>query len=158
MLVGFLLISGSLTHAAYVLAEDTPTPAGQPTCDLCGWCNQTVNPTPPSNWNQCRACLYDSSGNEARGSYYTILGCFSTKPESFVRSIMSIVFGIAGGIAFLSVLGGAATVLTSSGDPERLKNGKEMIFSSLMGILLILFSVFLLKVVGLDILGLPGFK
>ncbi|MBI3380195.1 hypothetical protein HY029_05570, partial [Candidatus Gottesmanbacteria bacterium] len=49
------------------------------------------------------------------------------------------------------------TVLTSSGNPERIQSGKDTITSALFGMLLILFSVFLLKVVGLDILRIPGF-
>ncbi|MBI5452367.1 hypothetical protein HY945_02805 [Candidatus Gottesmanbacteria bacterium] len=138
---------------------ETPTPTGIPTCDLCGWCppEPTLNPTKPANWDQCYSCLYDATGQEQRGNYYTVLGCLSTKPEFFVQSILSVVFGIAGGIAFLAVLGGSAMVLTSAGDPEKLQNGKEMIISSLLGILLIVFSVFLVRFIGFDIFRLPGF-
>ncbi|OGG03942.1 hypothetical protein A2W14_05750 [Candidatus Gottesmanbacteria bacterium RBG_16_37_8] len=132
------------------------TPTGIPTCDLCGWCNRTINPKPP-DWTSCRQCLYDSSGNELKGNYYTVLGCFSTKPEKFVQSILTIVFGAAGGIAFMAVLWGSATVLTSSGNPEKIQAGKDMITSSILGILIIVFSVFLLRVIGFDILKIPGF-
>src|SRR3989344_196984 len=79
-----------------VFAQISPT--GVPTCDLCGWCNPTINPKPP-DWVQCRQCLYDANGNEIKGNYYTVLGCLSTKPEKYVQSILSIVFGLAGGIA-----------------------------------------------------------
>lgn len=138
-----------------VWAQET-TPAGQPTCDLCGWCNKDINPK-PQNWDLCHTCLYDATGNEQPGNYYTVLGCLSTKPQFFVQSILSVVFGIAGGIAFLSVLGGSAVVLTSSGNPEKLQMGKEIIISSLLGILLIVFSVFLVRFIGLEIFRLPGF-
>jgi hypothetical protein len=36
--------------------------------------------------------------------------------------------------------------------------GKDIIFSSIFGILLILFSIFLLHFVGYDILRIPGFS
>ena len=132
------------------------TPTGVPTCDLCGWCNPTINPKPP-DWTKCRQCLYDSRGNEIKGNYYTVLGCFSTNPQKYVQSILSIVFGLAGGIAFMSVLWGSATVLTSSGNPKKIQEGKDLITNSILGILIILFSVFLLRVVGFDILKIPGF-
>lgn len=136
----------------------TPTFAVESTCDLCGWCNQSINPTPPPTWDKCHQCLYDAYGNEATGSYYTVLGCIATQPQAFVQSILSIVFGISGGIAFLAVLAGSGIVLTSAGSPERLQTGKDMIVSALFGILLILFSVFLLNFVGYDILRIPGLK
>ncbi|OGG00551.1 hypothetical protein A3D78_03730 [Candidatus Gottesmanbacteria bacterium RIFCSPHIGHO2_02_FULL_39_14] len=132
------------------------TPTGEPTCDLCGWCNRLTNPKPP-DWTQCNLCLYDSSGNEITGNYYTVLGCISTKPEKYVQFILSIVFGAAGGIAFMAVLWGSATVLTSAGNPEKIQAGKDLITSSILGILIIVFSVFLLRVIGFDILKIPGF-
>ncbi|MCJ7740989.1 hypothetical protein MUP32_06805, partial [Candidatus Microgenomates bacterium] len=79
-------------------------------------------------------------------------------PGEFVQSMLRIVFSVAGGIAFLSVLYGSALVLTSSGDPIKLQNGRETVVSSLIGIFLIIFSVFLLRVVGYDILRIPGFQ
>lgn len=57
----------------------------------------------------------------------------------------------------MAILYGSATVLISSGNPEKIQAGKDMIVNSLIGILIIVFSVFLLRVVGLDILKIPGF-
>jgi len=90
--------------------------------------------------------------------YYTVLGCLSTVPGVFVQSSLKIVFALSGGIAFLSVLYGSVLVLTSSGDPKKLKNGKDTILYSLIGLFLIIFSVFLLRTVGYDILRIPGFR
>lgn len=147
-----ILLFSVFTTVAYA----QPSPTGIPTCDLCGWCNPTVNPK-PEDWDACRTCLYDSNGLEKTGSYYTVLGCLSTKPEQFIQSLLTISFGVAGGLAFLSVLWGSATVLTSSGNPEKIQAGKDMITNSIIGILVIVFSVFLLRVVGYDILKIPGF-
>ena len=71
--------------------------------------------------------------------------------------MLAVIFGIAGGIAFLAVLTGSAIVLTSSGYPDRLQTGKDLIVSSIFGLMLIIFSVFLLRVVGFEILRIPGF-
>lgn len=154
MVIGWWLVIIGLNS---VMAQ-TPTSTMEPTCDLCGWCNQGINPTPPATWNKCHQCLYDAYGNEATSSYYTVFGCVATQPQAFVQSILSIVFGISGGIAFLAVLAGSGIVLTSTGSPERLQTGKDIIVSSLFGILLILFSVFLLNFVGYDILRIPGLR
>jgi hypothetical protein len=47
-------------------------------------------------------------------------------------------------------------IITSSGDPRRAKAGKELLTSAIIGILMIIFSVFLLDVIGIRILHLPG--
>jgi len=153
LVIGYWLLVIGLTP---VSAQELPTPTIPPTCDLCGWCNPQTNPKPP-NWDSCNACLYQPDGTPREYTYYTAIGCVSTKSDLFVKSLLSIVFGIGGGVAFLAVIGGTITVLTSAGDPEKLQKGKEMITSSLAGILLILFSVFLLRTVGFDILRIPGF-
>ena len=154
LIIFLILASNFFLLNSSVFAQ--PSPTGVPTCDLCGWCNQTVNPK-PSDWDKCRSCLYDASGTEKSGSYYTVLGCLSTKPEEFVQSMLSIIFGVSGGLAFMSVLYGSAIVLTSSGNPEKIQSGKDLITNSIIGILIIVFSVFLLRVVGFDILQIPGF-
>ncbi|KKS95644.1 MAG: hypothetical protein UV73_C0015G0019 [Candidatus Gottesmanbacteria bacterium GW2011_GWA2_43_14] len=156
ILVLFLSFAVSLFIISPVQAQPA-TPTGIPTCDLCGWCNRSVNPK-PSDWDACQACLYTAGGLPKPHTYFTVLGCFSTNPADYVQQLLSIVFSAAGGIAFLAVLAGSGMVLTSSGNPERLKDGKDIIVSSILGILIILFAVFLLRVVGVDILNIPGFS
>ena len=158
-LVLFLSFALSLFIITPVLAAvPILTPTGIPTCDFCGWCNRDINLQPPSDWAACQKCLYDAtSGLPKEHTYYTVLGCFSTNPADYVQQLLTIVFSMAGGIAFLAVLAGSVIVLTSSGNPERLKDGKDMIVSSILGILIILFAIFLLRVVGVDILNIPGF-
>jgi len=68
------------------------------------------------------------------------------------------VFLIAGGIAFLLIIFGGFQIILSGGNPDRVKAGKEMITAALGGLLLIIFSVFILRLVGYDILRLPGFN
>jgi hypothetical protein len=66
--------------------------------------------------------------------------------------------GIGGGTAFLLIIFGAIKIITSAGNPENVKTGQETITSALMGLLFILFSVFLLELIGVKILNIPGFK
>jgi len=87
----------------------------------------------------------------------TALGCIPIKdPTQFVGWLLGFAIKIAGGIAFLLIIFGAIKVLTSAGNPENVKAGQEMITSALMGLLFIIFSVFLLELVGVKILNIPG--
>ncbi len=89
---------------------------------------------------------------------WTALGCIPNKPEEFVAWILARAVGIGGGIAFLIMLWGGFQIITSSGDPQKLNAGKDTLVSAAAGLLFIIFSLFLLRIVGVDILGLPGFN
>lgn len=103
----------------------------------------------------CIACVgEDPEGNKV----WTAFGCFSASPQGFIQTLLSFAIGIAGGIAFLMILYGAFVVMTSVGNPERLTSGKEIITSAVAGLLLVVFSAIILRIIGMDILGgLPGF-
>lgn len=79
-------------------------------------------------------------------------------PKSFVESILTLAIGIGGGIATLLIIFGGFQVLTSSGNPEKVQAGKEMITSAITGLLLIVFAVFILRIIGVEILGIKGFE
>ena len=87
----------------------------------------------------------------------TALGCIPVNDTQalvtwFFRNFM----GIAGGIALLLMIYGAFQIITSGGDPEKVSNGKSFITSAISGLLFMIFSLFLLRFIGVDILGLPG--
>lgn len=89
----------------------------------------------------------------------TALGCIDvTDTSAFTASILKLGIGIGGGIAFILMLAAVFMIMTSAGDPKRMQAGQELITSALMGLLLIIFSVFLLHFIGVDILGIPGFS
>ena len=74
-----------------------------------------------------------------------------------VNKIVNYSTGIGGIIAFLLIVFGGFQIILSAGNPERVKAGKEMITSAIAGLLLIIFAVFILKLIGYDILKIPGF-
>ncbi len=100
----------------------------------------------------CEECFLN------RGGAWTALGCIEITPDKFIQKFLSFGVSVGGGIAFLLVLFGGFQVLTSAGNPERLIAGKELVGAAISGLLLIIFSLFLLRLVGLTILGLPGFE
>ena len=92
-------------------------------------------------------------------SIRTALGCINVQGiGSSVESLLKLGSIIAGGIAFLLLVFGSFQVLVSGGNPKRVQAGKELITSALMGLLLIIFAVFILRIIGGSILGIPGLE
>lgn len=87
----------------------------------------------------------------------TAIGCIPTDPQGFIAKFLGFAVGIAGGVAFLLILFGGLQILTSAGNPEKMNAGKELVTAAISGLLLIVFSVFLLRLIGYSILGIPGF-
>ena len=97
-----------------------------------------------------------SGGNLGEG-VQTAIGCIPFGDSNLLtRFILGWGIGIAGGIAFILMVYAAFMIITSAGDPKKLSAGKELLVASLSGLLLLLFSVFILRFLGRDILGIPG--
>jgi hypothetical protein len=92
----------------------------------------------------------------------TALGCISTDatggPGSFFSTLITVSVGLGGGFALLLILYGVFIVTTSAGIPDKLKEGSEIITSAVTGLLFIILSVFLLRLIGINILALPGLR
>ena len=84
----------------------------------------------------------------------TALGCIPTHPLLLIGQFRNILVGVGGGIAFLLLIIGAFFVLTSQGDPERVKRGKEIFVGALVGLLIMIFSIFILQLTFTDILDM----
>lgn len=72
--------------------------------------------------------------------------------------ILRTLLGVAGIYALLSLIYASFKLQVSHGDKERVTKAKEMATASLMGLILIIFSLFILSFIGKGILGLPGFN
>lgn len=163
-----------------------PTIKGQDrfaACDLCGYCPSDNKI--PSTWEKCRLCLYpnanadpaakdtlrvDSATNTGPTPYpgrqYTVLGCIKTDLSSFseegaaasvVQILLNIIFSVIGGIAFLYLIYGSFTVLTSQAEPERLNYGKRLVYGAIVGLIFSLLSGFIVNFLASGILKIPGF-
>jgi hypothetical protein len=87
----------------------------------------------------------------------TALGCFPTNPPEIIKWLLGVGAVVGGALSFLQMLWGAFQTIMSSGDPEKLKAGQETIISAIEGILVIIFAVFILRLIGFTILKIPGF-
>lgn len=89
----------------------------------------------------------------------TAIGCFSiSSKNAFTSDILTYALGIAGGIAFLLIAVSGFQIMASSGNPDTIKAAKQLLTSAIMGLILLVFSVFILRVIGVDILNIPGFS
>ena len=84
------------------------------------------------------------------------LGCIPIKIDSFVGWLMPLIFGIGGGISFLLMVYGFIVVATSGGDPKKAQGGQETVSSAITGLLVCIFGLFILRLIAVDILHIPG--
>lgn len=90
------------------------------------------------------------------GGINTAIGCVPIEDTNALFSfLLRWGIGIAGGVAFLLIIYASIIIITSTGDPKRLQAGKELLGAALSGILLLIFSVFIMRIIGVNIIGLP---
>jgi len=135
--------------------------------DGCCDCNGDGNPDyvwggTPGITERPELPLYcDANGNptnnSSSGRLYTAIGCLPVGNQNdFLIFILTWALGIAGGIAFLLIIFAGFLIMTSGGDKQKLQAGKELLTAAVSGLLLLIFSVFILDLVGLRILQIPG--
>ena len=115
-------------------------------CSKSATAKKLCNGMPP----ECDQCI------EA-GKAWTALGCLPTDPLELVKHFFPFLLGLGGLAAFSLIVVSGIRILTSGGNPEKIQGAKETITSAVTGLLFIILSLFLLKLIGGDILGLPAF-
>lgn len=91
--------------------------------------------------------------------YWSALGCiYLTNYKDLVeKNISGYLIGFAGMISFLCIIFAAFQMQTSGGNPEKIKKAQELLTSCIMGLMLIIFSIFILRLIGVT-LQIPGFS
>ena len=139
--IGFTVSTkGGVTSGTIDRNSLVPLPRVNQICDSAG-----------TKVNECETCINKNGA-------WTAIGCLTSDANGFFQPLLKIGIGIAGGLAFLIILFGGFQVLTSAGNPEQLNAGKELIGSAIAGLLLVAFSVFILKLLSVNIFGIPGFE
>lgn len=113
---------------------------------------------------QFNVCVRGTGGTEseapdptcnAGNGINTAIGCIPINDtNAFIGFILRWAIGIGGGIAFLLIVYAAFMIMTSRGNPERLKAGQELLTSAIAGLIMLIFSIFILRVIGVNILGI----
>ena len=87
----------------------------------------------------------------------TDLGCLPNDPIGFVQKFYGIGLSLIGMVALLFLIYGGYLVMTSGGNPEQLRKGKEYIFYAIAGMLLAIFGFVFVEFIAGSVLRIPGF-
>lgn len=138
---------GDINNSSCICILDQPK---EPLSAFDVMCNRIKS---PSEQSACRVCADKDAGA------WTALGCFNGNLSEFItNNIMSTGIGIAGGISLLCIMLAAFQMQTSAGNAEKVKKAQELMTNCITGLMIIIFSVLILKIIGVDILRLPGFN
>lgn len=156
----FLFLSPKDVSANCV--REQPNSCSKIVCHISNDCDvqKAVTPVPwPSGGTTTGGTTNSGLWCEKNKTLNTAIGCvpiLGTK-EEFLSFVLRWAVGIGGGIAFLLIIYAGFMIMTSAGNPERLKAGQELLTSAISGLILLIFSVVILKIIGVDILGLDQF-
>jgi len=85
----------------------------------------------------------------------TAIGCIPIEANTeFLRFLLQWSMGVAGGFAVLLILYASFLFITSSGDKYKLQSAKQLLTAAIAGLVFLILSVFMLRVIGVDILGI----
>ncbi len=104
---------------------------------------------------KCNTCMQNNDIDEK--NFYTALGCIDTSIDGIITMVFTLGLGISGTTALFCIIYAAFIMQTSQNNPERIQKAQETITSCITGLILIIFSIFILRVIGVDLLRIPGF-
>jgi len=88
----------------------------------------------------------------------TAIGCIPVSIGGFISWIIPNLMGVVGGISFLIMVYGFIMIATSEGDPKKAQAAKETITAAITGLILSIFAIFLVRLIMLYVLRLPGVR
>ncbi|MFA9289054.1 MAG: pilin [Weeksellaceae bacterium] len=140
--------------ACYCIAPDETAISSIWLCELLSDVNEK---------QACKECLnQDGAGTNQTGDragMWTGLGCVDLTFAGFIQNtVFGLVIGIAGMVALLCIIYCAFQLQTSSNNPEKIKETQELLTSCITGLIMIIFSILILRIVGVDLLRIPGFS
>lgn len=101
------------------------------------------------------SCMTCAQSNEG---VWTALGCIKFNLGMFITgTLFRLSIGIGGIIALGCILYATVLLQISRGEPDKIQHARELITSCIIGLLLIIFSIFILRFIGVDILKLQDF-
>lgn len=141
-----LTVNAPSQKGSYTVGVNAQGARGRQDCVATSGSTLTVTSSVSQGENPCQP------GPDGTPICPTALGDIPANPIKFAERFLQIAIGIGGGIAFILMVLGAIRVLTSSGDQQKLSGGRDMIVAAIAGILFIIFSVMILRFIGIEIL------
>ncbi len=122
--------------------------------------NDPCSLLPPKEADQCRECMYEGTDEndytKPKGQVWTGLGCVKIKTTGdLFGEAFKILSNIIGGIAMLLLIYASILFMVSGGDAEKIKKAKSILTAVITGILFVIFSIMIMKFIGLTLLELP---
>jgi hypothetical protein len=110
------------------------------------------------NLNQRAAYFADCINCARRGGYYSAIGCIPMQNVgNFISGLLyRIGIGFSGAFTLLCSIYSAIRLQTSMGDAEGIANSRKILMACLSGLALVIFAVFIVRFIGVDILRVPG--
>lgn len=85
------------------------------------------------------------------------IGCIPIdNTNQFLTFVLRWALGVGGGISFLLIVFSGFMIMSAGSNVEKLKAGRQLLTAAITGLILVIFSVFILDFIGLRILRLPG--
>lgn len=148
-------VPGDLGNPACVCLVPTSSPLAA-ILPLCDRINAKSVAQGMSERDACVACMTGSGGTSS--GVWTSVGCMKGNLASFIQdSVLVWGIGLAGGLSLLCIMYSAFMIQTSRGNAEAIKKAQQLMTSCITGLMLTIFSVFILRIMGVTILKIPGF-
>jgi len=112
----------------------------------------------PKEKNSCLSCL-NNINVTGKASVWTALGCVPLDLPTFISQYVFVtLLGLAGLLSLGCLIYWAFKLETGGASADVQKKAREGIRQCFMGLLLIIFSIFIIRLIGVSILDLPGIK
>ncbi len=131
-------------------------------CGDCLCCSSYHPPTICSNVESVVTAIPRSAASSVctvggQTGIETAIGCIPVSDNNaFLAFILRWAVGIAGGTSFILIIYSGFSIMTAAGDKRKLQAGKELLTAAIAGLLLLIFSVYILDMIGIRILRIPG--
>ncbi len=109
----------------------------------------------------CLSCMKTGgkADGQQTGKVWTVFGCVdSTGTAGIFGFFFSLLSYMIGGIATLLFIYASFLYMTSAGDAEKIKKAKTLMTAIVSGILFIIFSIMIMRFIGLTLFDLPTLK
>ena len=153
-----------LTNSNSVCSIDCKCVADPEQTEASAICNSYLNKKDMTAPQQkeielCRKCFDPKKSGGAEG-YWSAIGCikFGDWGTFFQENIFPLIIGFGGICVLLCIIFSAIAIQTSAGNPEKIKKAQQTLTSCITGLIMIIFAVFILRLIGVSILKIPGFQ